>query len=228
MTRLAWLTPDAAPGNLTCYRVFLPAGGDYEAAFRGAFLLLTESWNWEERGAQTPEIVADAFLQAFFHSEDMGLECPGGKLIGEIFLYGSTSAPANCLACDGAQVLKATYPDLYAIVGSNFGSDAGDYFTLPDLRGRVPLGIGQGAGLTNRVIGEKYGYEMINLQVGDLPPHSHEMPTRVLIGGSTTMLEVRSVNASSSIQVDTYETGGGGPHVNMQPFQAVAFYIQAL
>jgi len=51
-----------------------PAGEAYEAALRGALVLLTYPENWEQHGAQTPEDVAQAFLEAFFITAEM-TEC---------------------------------------------------------------------------------------------------------------------------------------------------------
>lgn len=71
MSRLAWLTPDDAPTTINCWRVFIPAGEEYEAAFRGALLLLANPDNWEQFGTQTPEDVAQAFLEAWFDTSEM-------------------------------------------------------------------------------------------------------------------------------------------------------------
>lgn len=65
MSRQAWLTPDDAPGELVCHQVFCPAGMFYEAALKGALLLLAEEYNWEQEGTTTPQDAADAFFTAF-------------------------------------------------------------------------------------------------------------------------------------------------------------------
>jgi len=70
----AWLTPDDAPTTLQCWRVFIPAGEEYEAALRGALLLLAEEKNWEKFGIQEPVDVAAAYLDGFFLSSLM-TEC---------------------------------------------------------------------------------------------------------------------------------------------------------
>lgn len=65
MTRRAWLTPGDAPGTMTCHPVLVPSGLEYEAAFRGALLLLCDPDNWEPFGQQSPEDIAQAFYEAF-------------------------------------------------------------------------------------------------------------------------------------------------------------------
>jgi len=71
MSKNAWLTPDDAPTNTKCWRVFVPEGEIYEAAMRGALLMLTEVQNWEQHGTQTPEDVAQAFLDAWYLTSQM-------------------------------------------------------------------------------------------------------------------------------------------------------------
>jgi hypothetical protein len=59
-----WLTPDDTPTETNCWRVYIPDGIEYEAAFRGAMLLLQEVWNWEKYGDATPEDVAELWFNA--------------------------------------------------------------------------------------------------------------------------------------------------------------------
>lgn len=59
---------------------------------------------------------------------------------GTIAAYGGTSAPAGWLACDGSAVSQATYPKLFAAIGTTYGPAVGGTFTLPNLAGRVILG----------------------------------------------------------------------------------------
>lgn len=70
MSRHAWLTPDDSPGTLVCHPVLVPSGQAYEAAFRGAMLLLADPENWEKIGTVDPQTVADAFFEAFMQTVD--------------------------------------------------------------------------------------------------------------------------------------------------------------
>lgn len=60
--------------------------------------------------------------------------------VGGILAYGGSTAPSGFLLCYGQSVLRTTYSDLFAIIGTSFGSADGTHFNLPDLRGRVPVG----------------------------------------------------------------------------------------
>src|SRR5690349_20866431 len=73
--------------------------------------------------------------------------------IGVIVPYTSTTAPPTWMICDGSAISRTTYPALFAICGTTFGAgDGSTTFNLPDLRSRVPVGSGQGTGLTNRAL----------------------------------------------------------------------------
>lgn len=68
--------------------------------------------------------------------------------VATIQAYGGTVAPGGWLLCDGSQVSRTTYANLYAIVGNAFGvGDGSTTFNLPDLRGRFLRGIDNGAGV---------------------------------------------------------------------------------
>ena len=62
---------------------------------------------------------------------------------------------------------------LYTLLGTTYGGDGVQTFGLPDLRSRVPLGRGQGAGLSTYVIGQTGGVEAVTLTQGQLPHHTH-------------------------------------------------------
>jgi microcystin-dependent protein len=72
-----------------------------------------------------------------------------GVPTGAILPYGASSAPDGYLNCDGSAVSRTTYADLFAVIGVQFGTGNGSTtFNLPDLRGRVPMGVD---GSANRV-----------------------------------------------------------------------------
>lgn len=75
--------------------------------------------------------------------------------------------------CDGRSLNRNVYSQLYAIIGTTFGSASGTTFNLPDCRGKVAGAAGQGAGLTNRSIGDTAGTETHALTVPELPGHTH-------------------------------------------------------
>ncbi|MET0574149.1 MAG: tail fiber protein [Pedobacter agri] len=78
------------------------------------------------------------------------------------------------LLCNGAAVSRITYANLYALIGTTFGSgDGSTTFNLPDFRGRVFGGIGSGPGLTERALGNIAGSENVTLTASQMPYHRH-------------------------------------------------------
>lgn len=62
--------------------------------------------------------------------------------IGSITAYGNETAPANWLICDGSAVSRTAYADLFAVIGTKYGEgDGSTTFNLPNLKGRVPVGL---------------------------------------------------------------------------------------
>jgi microcystin-dependent protein len=80
--------------------------------------------------------------------------------------------------CDGSTISRTTYPTLFAVIGTTYGSGDGvNTFHLPDLRGRVPVGTGTGSGLTNRLLGAIGGAETHTLLTSEMPAHTHSGTT---------------------------------------------------
>lgn len=226
MSRRAWLTPDDVPGAAQCRPVSVPDGLHYEAAFRGAFLLLCDPENWEGHGTQTPETCAAAFYTAFLSTLDNWGACPtGGKVIGEIFLWPSGTPPTGCLACDWSYLDPDAYPDLYAVIGFTFGNDGFGNFRLPDLRGRMPIGAGQGVGLTDRVLAEMDGQEDVTLQIYQMPAHTHTVKRQATTGGTPALTNAISATWT---EFETSSEGEDGAHTNMPPYTVLTYVIQAL
>lgn len=80
--------------------------------------------------------------------------------------------------CDGSEVSRVIYKDLFDVIGVKFGNGDGVLtFNVPDARGKVLGSVGQGAiaknSLTSREIGESVGSETHTLTEFELPPHAH-------------------------------------------------------
>jgi microcystin-dependent protein len=93
--------------------------------------------------------------------------------LGVIRLVTYNFDPRNTLGCDGQLLAISQYTALFALMGTSYGGDGRSTFGLPDLRGRIPLGEGNGPGLTPRVSGQKGGSETITLNTVNLPAHNH-------------------------------------------------------
>jgi microcystin-dependent protein len=94
--------------------------------------------------------------------------------IGEIRMFGGTFAPSSWAFCNGQLLAIAQYSALFSILGTTYGGDGRVNFGLPDLRGRVPTGMGTGPGLPPVVEGQMGGAVAASLTIANLPPHSHQ------------------------------------------------------
>jgi len=93
--------------------------------------------------------------------------------IGEVDLYGFNFAPLNWATCDGQLLPISENTALFSLLGTTYGGNGQTTFGLPDLRGRVPIHMGTGPGLTNRPLGQIAGSETITLTIPQLPAHTH-------------------------------------------------------
>lgn len=104
--------------------------------------------------------------------------------VGLVAPFGGTFAnrpPAGWLFCDGAEYSTTTYADLYAVIGTSFGSGTGT-FKVPDLRSRAPVGAtdqasGSAPALGNDANGTVLPVRVLGASVGavSVPEHLHSI-----------------------------------------------------
>jgi microcystin-dependent protein len=116
-------------------------------------------------------------VQGMFPSTGGGADEP---YIGEVrlFAFDGATMDDDWMPCDGRALPINQNIALFYLLGTTYGGNGQYTFHLPDLRGRVPLGAGQGPGLTNRIVGQSGG--VVALTEAQLPAHSH------LIEGTST------------------------------------------
>jgi len=93
---------------------------------------------------------------------------------GIIQMFAGSTAPNGWLVCDGSTVSRSAYSDLFKIIGTTYGAgNSNTTFTLPDMRGRTPIGVGTGSGLTARTLAATTGVETVALSTAELASHNH-------------------------------------------------------
>jgi len=123
--------------------------------------------------------------------------------IGAILPYAGPTPPDGYLLCDGSEVERAKFPDLYDIIGVAYNGTSPlvgvNTYRLPDLRGRLALGkdnmdnagsipvaaggyVDAGGGTAGRVedvkaqiLGGSAGSSSTSLVLANLPEHSHTL-----------------------------------------------------
>lgn len=86
--------------------------------------------------------------------------------IGTILLVGWNYEPQGWAFCDGRLMNISQHQALFALIGTTYGGDGRTTFALPDLRGRVPIGMGAGKNLPSVVIGQMGGSPAANATPG--------------------------------------------------------------
>lgn len=166
---------------------------------------------------------------------------------GTILPFGGTvaSIPSGYLACDGSVVAQATFPTLFAVLGTKWdtGGEGGGNFRLPDLRGKSFVGLndgtlpaGEDGGFATRVLAALGGTEVMTSHTHLLTQHAHNFdPIGTAANAETTVVAsgagalVASADHSHDIGSGTTADAGAagdrsGTPSNMTPF-AVAPYI---
>ncbi len=104
--------------------------------------------------------------------------------VGLISPFAGAAAPSGWLLCDGQEVSRAAYTQLYNVIGTTFKANPAEgYFAVPDLRGRFLLGADNMGGsaanvvtdIAADVIGAKSGSETVTIQIENLPEHKHDL-----------------------------------------------------
>lgn len=146
--------------------------------------------------------------------------------IGTIAPYGGTSDPAYWLICDGRAVSRTAYADLFAVIGTTYGSGNGSTtFNIPDLRGNVAVGAS-----ATYDLGDTGGEAEHTLTIDEMPSHKHEVSYRlnVVAQGTAGMwyFDAGTVGTMTTDTPSVANTGGSQAHNNMQPYIVTNYIIK--
>jgi len=152
------------------------------------------------------------------------------QFLGSLLLVPFNFAPAGWALCNGQLLPISQYTALFALIGNTYGGDGVATFALPDLRGRVPTGAGQGPGLQNYALGQSGGAESTTLGVNQLPSHNHAVntvssaatsshPTNEYLASSGKASIYSSSKPDSKLNASAVSHAGGGHPVDIrQPY----------
>ena len=97
-------------------------------------------------------------------------------------MWGLNFAPRNWAFCNGQLLPIAQNTALFSLVGTTYGGDGRTTFGLPNLQDRMPMGNGNGPGLTPRRLGEFAGAPSIVLNANQIPNHTHGLKANSELG----------------------------------------------
>ena len=148
---------------------------------------------------------------------------------GILLPYAGTAPPNGWMLCNGQEVSRETYPNLFTVIGHSYGiGDGSTTFNLPDLRGRMPMGLDNMGGISaDRVanaeadsIGGNAGEEMHQLSID-------ELPSRIGYTGHANRGQGDSGGSFNYVhQLHTDTIGDDQPHNNMPPYLSLSYIIK--
>jgi microcystin-dependent protein len=166
--------------------------------------------------------------------------------ISMIEAFSFNFAPRGWALCAGQTLPINQNQALFALLGITFGGNGQTTFNLPDLRGRLALGFGQGAGLSLYNLGAAGGEEAHLLLSSEVPGHAHTLnatnngqsngtnvPSGSVLMGSGYGIEANNPveniysNATPTVAMaaGAVSTAGGAPHENRMPFLTINYCI---
>lgn len=163
--------------------------------------------------------------------------------LGEIRLFGGNFAPQGWALCNGQTLPISQYTALFSLLGNRFGGNGQTTFCLPNLSGSVPVGMGQGPGLSLRELGETGGSDAVTLTGQEIAPHTHSAAGVGANGTGKSPANGNWAQYNSSSRPATHAmiygsspdvtmspaalspAGQSQPHNNMQPWLALNYII---
>ena len=161
------------------------------------------------------------------------------RYTGEIRLFAGLRAPAGWAFCDGRTLPVAQNLPLFQLIHFTYGGDGQNFFAVPDLRGRMPIGYGKTASGFAYQPGEIGGVESVTLTLAQFPKHTHnarcsnqngnsDSPANNYWAKSGALQYNSDANTVADLQMNgksIQSEGKGLPHNNMPPYFALNFII---
>ena len=156
---------------------------------------------------------------------------------GVITQFGGSTAPTGWKLCDGTAYSRTvTYDTLFAAIGTTYGAgDGSTTFNVPNLKGKVPVGLDDSQSEFN-LLGETGGTKTHALTESEMPRHNHGINPPAIVGTGTSGTGAYSPTGNDNqVAVTTYFTGGSGTaqsasngvaHQNLQPYIVVNYIIK--
>ena len=168
-------------------------------------------------------------------------------MMAEIRMFAGNFAPRNWAFCQGQILSIAQNTALFSLLGTTYGGNGQTTFALPDFRGRVPVGTGQGPGLPAVNLGEISGSPTHTLIITEMPAHNHTIQVQLkgtsvtanlgtpdnVIFATNDNLSIYSRNVSgidlafnpAAVSATVGIAGGSQPFSIMQPYLGMNFII---
>jgi microcystin-dependent protein len=156
--------------------------------------------------------------------------------VGEIRIFGFNFPPTGWAFCAGQLLPISQNTALFSLLGTFYGGDGKSTFALPNFDGSVPVGQGQGQGLSEYFIGQQAGEQAVTLLLSEIPVHTHQMtgndedgnralPTNNVLGRYSNAYQSSVAGLQGMAFQSLAVAGGSLPHNNMMPSLVLNFCI---
>lgn len=160
--------------------------------------------------------------------------------VGELRLVGFNFAPRSWATADGQLIAISQNPALFSLLGTNFGGNGVSTFGLPNLQGSIPIGAGQGPGLSLYDVGESGGVMSVTLNQSEMARHNHSLladranakntspVADAFAKADTAAGNLYTTKTTPTVQMNTNIVtyfGGNLPHDNMMPYLTLNWII---
>ena len=153
-------------------------------------------------------LIAAALIGAFA-SSPASATCSTEPMLGSICIVGYNFCPRGYADAAGQILSISQNTALFSLLGTLYGGNGQTTFALPDLRSRVPVGVGQGPGLSSIVEGQQAGQETVTLTVAQMPAHTHTAQLRGAATNGNTDSPAGAVPAKLP-RSNIYSSGAAG------------------
>ena len=151
--------------------------------------------------------------------------------LSELRIFSFNYAPRNWTLCNGQLMPINQNQALFSLLGTTYGGNGQTTFGLPDLRGRLPMHVGNG-----HTQGETAGEQAHTISMNEMPTHTHfvqasgnapnvQSPANNFFASNTgftpyggTINEQMAPSACTSV-------GGSQAHENMSPYLTLSICI---
>jgi len=153
--------------------------------------------------------------------------------LSEIKLVSFNFAPKGWALCNGQFLPINQNQALFSLLGTTYGGNGQTTFALPNLRGRVPIHMGNG-----HTLGEAAGSTAVTINIQQLPTHLHALQASSDVNAATsTPLAANTVlapalnlygdpnNLTPLLPASVSSVGGSQAHTNMMPYLVLNFII---
>lgn len=163
--------------------------------------------------------------------------------LGSVGMFAGDFAPQGYMTCNGTILQVSQNQALFSLLGTTYGGNGQTTFGIPDLRGRTPIGVGHGSGLTHReLVGVRWRRAGRAGRRADAPSHTRaeceparesaradeQSPvgnTLARVSGDADIYTGSGANATMDVDGTIRPAGAGTSHQNMSPFLALTYVI---